>query len=74
MLNATALASCQVELRHLMKQTVSWVGPVLSVYTTYHDAESLQDLLGGTRNVLQRAIFTDPRVLANQKTPYICCI
>ena len=52
MLNATALASCQVELRHLMKQTVSWVGPVLSVYMTYHDVESLQDLLGRTRNVL----------------------
>ena len=60
MLNATALASCQVELRHLMKQTGSWVGPVLSVYMTYHDVESLQDLLGRTRNVLQRTIFTDP--------------
>ena len=63
MLNATALASCQVELRHLMKQTVSWVGPVhvLSVYMTHHDdVESLQDLLGRTRNVLRRIIFTDP--------------
>jgi hypothetical protein len=60
MLNATALASCQVELRHLMKQTGSWVGPVLSVYMTYHDVESLQDLLGRTRNVLRRTVFTDP--------------
>jgi len=56
MLNATALASCQVELRHLMKQTVSWVGPVLSVYMTYHDVESLQDLLSRSRNVLHRPL------------------
>jgi hypothetical protein len=43
-----------------MKQTGSWVGPVLSVYMTYHDVESLQDLLGRTRNVLRRTVFTDP--------------